>query len=74
MCIFLLQSGEIRKPWIPAKYENFSGIFLVFLDQFFWIFPQNFSLCDFYIMTLLMSTRIQVISDFCALSCTIKYG
>ena len=29
--IFLQQSGEIRKPLIPTKYENFSGIFFEFL-------------------------------------------
>ena len=28
MRIFLQQSGEIRNSLIPAKYENFSGIFL----------------------------------------------
>ena len=33
MCIFLLQSGEIRKPLISAKYENFSGIFLHFYEE-----------------------------------------
>jgi hypothetical protein len=38
MCIFLQQSGEIRKPLIPAKYDNFSGIFLHFYEEIGWIF------------------------------------
>ena len=38
MCIFLQQSGEIRKPLIPAKYENFSGILLHFYEEIGWIF------------------------------------
>jgi hypothetical protein len=33
MYIFLQQSGEIRKPLILAKYENFSGIFLHFYEE-----------------------------------------
>ena len=33
MCIFLQQSGEIRKPLIPPKYEIFSGIFLHFYEE-----------------------------------------
>ena len=33
MCIFLQQSGEIRKPLIPPKSEIFSGIFLHFNEE-----------------------------------------
>jgi len=33
MRIFLQQSGEIKNSLIPAKYENFSGIFLHFYEE-----------------------------------------
>ena len=33
MRTFLQQSGEIKNSLIPAKYENFSGIFLHFYEE-----------------------------------------
>ena len=46
MCIFLQQSGEIRKPLIPAKYENFSGIFLRFYDYRLYLVKKYIFLYD----------------------------
>ena len=46
MHIFLQQSGDIRKPLNPAKYENFYEIFLHFYDYRLYLVKKYIFLYD----------------------------